>query len=83
MLIWNLNTSENHSQTNSHHRSFDTGSLTNHEQKILLKEAVEKLRIILNNRSISVSNHEQDQIEFTYRALQTTVNILSSTLDSL
>ena len=86
MLLWNLNTSENRSQTDSHHhdQSFDdTGSLTNHEKKILLEEAVEKLRIVLNHRSTSPSNSEQDQIEFTYLALQTTVNILSSTLESL
>ncbi|CAF4716030.1 unnamed protein product, partial [Rotaria socialis] len=56
-----------------------------------------KLHIVLSNRSTSPStttttattttttipDTDLDEIEFTYRALQTTVNILSSSLESL
>lgn len=85
MLVWNMNTSDhnNLNQTNT----YDTGSLTNNEKKILLQEAVEKLQIVLSNRSTttttSIPDNDLDKIELTYRALQTTVNILSSSLDSL
>ncbi|CAF0933308.1 unnamed protein product [Adineta steineri] len=84
MLIWKMNTSDNYNQTNTIN---DTGSLTNNEKKILLQEAVRKLQIVLNNPSTSttttISESDLDRIQFTYRALQTTVNILSSSLDSL
>ncbi|CAF4889091.1 unnamed protein product, partial [Rotaria magnacalcarata] len=75
--------------------SYDTGSLTNNEKKNLLQEAIQKLHIVLSNRSTSPSpppppttttttipDTDLDEIEFTYRALQTTVNILSSSLES-
>lgn len=82
MLVWKMNTSDNPNQIDL---TCDTGSLTNNEKKILLQEAIEKLQIVLSNRSTSTSipDSDLDQIEFTYRALQTTVNILSSSLDSL
>jgi len=82
MLVWNMNTSDNPNQIDV---SYDTGSLTDNEKKILLQEAIEKLQIVLSHRSTSTSipDSDLDQIEFTYRALQTTVNILSSSLDSL
>jgi len=87
MLVWKINTSDNHNQTNTIDDSYDTGSLTNNEKKILLQEAVQKLQIVLSNRSTStttsIPDSDLEQIEFTYRALQTTVNILSSSLDSL
>jgi hypothetical protein len=82
MLVWNMNTSDKPNQIDV---SYDTGSLTDNEKKILLQEAIEKLQIVLSHRSTSTSipDSDLDQIEFTYRALQTTVNILSSSLDSL
>ncbi|CAF1939862.1 unnamed protein product [Rotaria magnacalcarata] len=97
MLIWKINTSNNHNQTNAIEASYDTGSLTNNEKKNLLQEAIQKLHIVLSNRSTSPSppppptttttttipDTDLDEIEFTYRALQTTVNILSSSLESL
>ncbi|CAF3550539.1 unnamed protein product [Rotaria socialis] len=97
MLIWKINTSNNHNQTNAIDASYDTGSLTNNEKKKLLQEAIRKLHIVLSNRSTSPStttttattttttipDTDLDEIEFTYRALQTTVNILSSSLESL
>ena len=86
MLVWKINTSDNQNQTNAINASYDTGSLTDNERKILLQEAVQKLQIVLSNRSTSttsIPDSDLDQIEFTYRALQTTVNILSSSLDSL
>jgi hypothetical protein len=87
MLVWKINTSDNQNQTNTIDASYDTGSLSDNEKKILLQEAVQKLQIVLSNRSTStttsIPDSDLDKIEFTYRALQTTVNILSSLLDSL
>ncbi|CAF2310798.1 unnamed protein product [Rotaria sp. Silwood2] len=87
MLVWKINTSDNHNQTNTIDAAYDTGSLTNNEKKNLLQEAIQKLQIVLGNRSSSttttIPDIDLDKIEFTYRALQTTVNILSSSLDSL
>jgi hypothetical protein len=87
MVVWKMNTSDHPNQTNTIDVSYDTGSLTTNEKKILLQEAVQKLQIVLNSRSTttttSISASDLDQIEFTYRALQTTVNILSASLDSL
>lgn len=88
MLVWKMNTSNTSNQTNSIALSYDTGSLTANEKKILLEEAVQKLQIVLSNRSTStttssIPDSDLDKIELTYRALQTTVNILSSSLDSL
>jgi hypothetical protein len=86
MLVWKINTSDHQNQSNAIDVSYDTGSLTDDERKTLLKEAVQKLQIVLNNRSTStttIPDSDLDQIEFTYRALQTTVNILSSSFDSL
>jgi hypothetical protein len=82
MLVWKMNTSDNQNQTNTIDVSYDTGSLTDNERKILLEEAIQKLQIVLSNRSTSTSipDSDLDQIEFTYRALQTTVDILSSSL---
>lgn len=77
MLVWKMNTS------NSIDIAYDTGSLTTDEKKYLLQEAVNKLQMVLRNRptSSSLPENDSDQIEFTYRALQTTVDILSSSLD--
>ncbi|CAF0723826.1 unnamed protein product [Rotaria sp. Silwood1] len=87
MLVWKINTPDNHNQTNTIDASYDTGSLTNNEKKNLLQEAIQKLQIVLSNRSTAatttIPDIDLDKIEFTYRALQTTVNILSSSLDSL
>ncbi|UJR25975.1 hypothetical protein I4U23_007323 [Adineta vaga] len=83
MLIWKIKPSNRQTTILN-----DTGSLNDNEKKVLLLEAVRKLQIVLNNRStstttITIPESDLDQIEFTYRALQTTVNILSSSLDSL
>ncbi|CAF5138884.1 unnamed protein product, partial [Rotaria socialis] len=81
MLIWKINTSNNHNQTNAIDASYDTGSLTNNEKKKLLQEAIRKLHIVLSNRSTSPStttttattttttipDTDLDEIEFTYR----------------
>ncbi|CAF0808356.1 unnamed protein product [Rotaria sordida] len=86
MLVWNINTSDNHNQTNTINVSYDTGSLTDNEKKNLLQEAIQKLQIVLSNRPTStttIPDIDLDKIEFTYRALQTTVNILSSSVDTL
>lgn len=82
MLVWKMNTS---SPSNTIDITYDTGSLTNDEKKILLHDAVEKLQIVLRNRptSSSLPENDFDQIEFTYRALQTTVDILSSSLNTI
>ncbi len=68
MLVWKINTSD---------VSYDRNSLTENEKKILLEETIKKLQIILNNQP-TIRDHDQDNFEFTYRTLQTTINILSS-----
>ncbi|CAF0775760.1 unnamed protein product [Adineta ricciae] len=87
MLIWKMSPSDHRTITLD-----DTGCLNDNEKKVLLQEAIAKLRFVLNNRSAAgaaatttatISQNDLDQIEFTYRALQTTVNILSPSLDSL
>ncbi|CAF1197621.1 unnamed protein product [Adineta ricciae] len=86
MLIWKMSPSDHRTITLN-----DTGCLNDNEKKVLLQEAIAKLRIVLNNRSTTgaatttatIPQNDLDQIEFTYRALQTTVNILSPSLDSL
>jgi hypothetical protein len=79
MLVWKINTSNNHNQLNTFDISYDTGSLTSEEKKILLDETIKKLQILLQNPSTLIT----DNREFTHRALQTTVNILSSSLKSI
>ena len=78
MLVWKMNTS---SPSNTIDIAYDTGSLTVDEKKLLLQEAVNKLQMVLRNRPTSLPENDSDQIEFTYRALQTTVDILSSSFD--
>lgn len=80
MLVWKMNTS---SPNNTIDIAYDTGSLTVNEKKLLLQEAVNKLQMVLRNRptSSSLPENDSDQIEFTYRALQTTVDILSSSFN--
>ena len=82
MIVWKMNTT---SPNNTVDIAYDTGSLTNDEKRILLHDAVEKLQIVLRNRptSSSLPENDFDQIEFTYRALQTTVDILSSSLNAI
>lgn len=84
-LVWQINTSDNHNQAYTINRSHETGSLTDNEKKKLIQEAIQKLQIVLSNRSPSttttIPDSDLDKIEFTYRALQTTVCILSSSLD--
>jgi len=81
MLVWKINTSDG----NTIDLSYDTNSLNENEKKILLEETIKKLQIVLNNRppSSTTVNHDQDNIEFTYRTLQTTINILSSSQNSI
>lgn len=84
MLVWKINTLMNHHKKNTINLSYDTGSLTDLEKKKLIQEAIQKLQIVLSNRSTtSTTDNNLDEIEFTYQALQTTVNILSSSFDSL
>lgn len=68
MLVWKID-------GNTIDVSYDTDSLTENDKKILLDETIKKLQIILNNHP---TIHDQDNFEFTYRTLQTAINILSS-----
>jgi hypothetical protein len=77
MLVWKINTSDG----NTIDLSYDTDSLTENEKKILLDDTIKKLQIVLNNRPIR--DHDQANLEFTYRTLQTTINILSSSHNSI
>jgi hypothetical protein len=79
MLVWKINTLDGHTID----LSYDTNSLNENEKKILLEETIKKLQIVLNNRPTTTVNHDQDNIEFTYRTLQTTINILSSSQNSV
>ncbi|CAF0975716.1 unnamed protein product [Rotaria sordida] len=75
-LVWNINTSNR----NLIDISYDTGSLSDNEKKILLDETIKKLQMILNNRSTTLMENNP---ELTYRILQTTINILSSSQNSI
>jgi hypothetical protein len=79
MLVWKINSTNE----NTLNLSYDTGSLSENEKKNLLDETIKKLQVILNNRSTIITDHNQDNIEFTYRTLQTTINILSSSHNSI
>ena len=75
MLVWKIN------NCNTIDFSYDINSLNDNEKKILLDDTIKKLQIILNNRSITTTT-TTDHMDFTYRTLQTTINILSSSLSS-
>ena len=75
MLIWKLD----RRNENTIDLSYDTGSLSENEKKNLLDETIKKLQVILNNHSTIIT----DNIDFTYRTLQTTINILSSSHNSV
>jgi hypothetical protein len=79
MLVWKINSSDG----NTIDLSYDTDSLTENEKKILLEETIKKLQVVLNHRSTTVPDTNQDNNEFTYRTLQTTINILSSSHNSI
>ena len=78
-LIWKINTSGG----NTIDLFNDTGSLTVDEKKTLVSEIIRKLQLILNNRSSSATEHDQNYPELTNRVLQTTINILSSSQNSI
>lgn len=73
MLVWKMN----NSNENTIDLSYDTNSLNENEKKILLDETIKKLQIILNKRSITT---DENNLESTYQTIQTTINILSSSL---
>ena len=75
VLVWNISSSDGHSLVDL---SCDSDSLSESEKKTLIDETVRKLRLILANRSTT----NTDQIGFTYRTLQTALNILSSSSHS-
>jgi hypothetical protein len=75
MLVWKIN-------ENTIDVSYDTDCLTENDKKILLDETIKKLQIILNNHP-TIRDYDQDNFEFTYRTLQTTINILSSSHNSI
>lgn len=72
MLVWNLN---NVDPSIVH----DTGSLTDEEKKTLLRQTLTKLQLILLNQS---STHNDDHQRTVCRALQRTIEILSSSIES-
>ncbi|CAF4739395.1 unnamed protein product, partial [Rotaria sp. Silwood1] len=79
-LVWNINTSDR----NTIDLTYDTGSLNDHEKKILLDETIQKLQMILNNQSTTtLTENNHDNPEFTNRILKTTINILSSSQNSI
>ncbi|UJR22943.1 hypothetical protein I4U23_025970 [Adineta vaga] len=74
MLVWKINTSDG----NMTDLSCDTDSLNETEKKFLIEETIRKLQTILNSRSTTIADTNANHIDFTYRTLQTTLNILSS-----
>ena len=74
MLAWKINTSDG----NTIDLSYDTNSLNESEKKTLIEETIRKLQVILNSRSSTIADTNTDHIDFTYRTLQRTLNILSS-----
>ncbi|CAF2605623.1 unnamed protein product [Rotaria sp. Silwood2] len=78
-LVWNINTSDR----NTIDLSYDTGSLNDNEKRILLDETIKKLQMILNNRSTTLTENIHDNPDFTNRILKTTINILSSSQNSI
>jgi hypothetical protein len=74
MLVWKINTSDG----DNIDLSYDTTSLNESERKTLIEETIRKLQVIVNSRSTTIADTNADHIEFTYRTLQTTMNIISS-----
>ena len=68
MLLWQVNSS-----TSRH--GLDTGALTEDEKKILLNETIKKLQAMLSHPSSTPT-------DLTRHALETSIRILSSSIDS-
>ncbi|CAM4857885.1 unnamed protein product [Rotaria socialis] len=75
-LVWNTNRSHG----NNLNLSYDAQSLDETGRKNLLDQTVKKLQIILNNQSTAI---EEQNPETTSHLLQTTINILSSSQNSI
>ncbi|CAF1195135.1 unnamed protein product [Adineta steineri] len=78
-----LNIKVNTSNGNTIDVSYDTNSLNEHEKKLLVEQTINKLQMILNNRTTTMTDINHESIEFTYRTLETTINILSSSSHNL
>lgn len=61
----------------SNESSFDLNHLTDEQKKHLLEEMIRKLQIVLNNHP-TIHNYTDDHFQLTYRTLQTTLSLLSS-----
>ena len=58
----------------------DLHHLTDQERKMLLEELIRKLQIVLNNHP-TINNYDENNFQLTYRTLQTTLSLLSSSHD--
>lgn len=72
MLVWQMNSSTS--------QSYDTGSLTDDEKKILLNETIKRLQSILSNASSTPT--DPTSVDLTRHALETSIRVLSSSIDS-
>lgn len=73
-LVWRINTSDG----NTVDLSYDADSLNESETTELIEDTLRKLQVILDNRAASVVDPSAEHSQFTYRTLQTTMNILSA-----
>ena len=80
-LSWTINTSDN-----AIDQFCDTGALAEKEKRILLRQTIEKLQRVLNNRPASttmIPDLDLEKIELTYGALQSTIDILTASLNAI
>lgn len=60
----------------------DLHRLTDQERKMLLEELIQKLQIVLNNHP-TINHYDEDNFQLTYRTLQSTLSLLSSSHDPM
>ena len=74
-LAWKINTSDQAIDL-----FYDTGALTEKDKQIIVRQTIDKLQLVLNNRPTATTlilDHDLDKIELTYRALQSTIDLLT------
>ena len=83
-LVWKLDAANDHpQQAPITPVPFDSGSLSAGERRSLVQQALQNLQAILDTgpTSTTTDNRDLDRTEWTRRALRTTIDFLSSSLD--
>lgn len=78
-LAWKVNTSDQAIDL-----FYDTGALTAEDKQSIVRQTIDKLQLVLNNRPTATTmilDHDLDKIELTYRALQSTIDILTRSVN--